>query len=105
MTMGELRYHHETVHDKVFSCGVCEKTFRKEAYLKTHKDIHFCSNCGVYEKFRGTICDTCKRKTRKSLLTPMKMTKKSLKSTFGCSNLWKKKATVNLSRFLTKSRN
>ena len=78
MTMGELRYHHETVHDKVFKCGVCKKTFRKKAYLEMHKDIHFCSNCGVYEKFKGTICDSCKGKTRKSLLTQMKTTKKSL---------------------------
>lgn len=108
MTMGELHYHHETVHDKVFSCGVCEKTFRKEVYLETHKDIHFCSNCGVYEKFKGTICDSCKGKKKKSLLPSLRTTKKSLstpmKSTLGSSNIWKKKAMANLSRFLTKSK-
>jgi len=108
MTMGELHYHHETVHDKVFSCGVCEKTFRKEVYLETHKDIHFCSNCGVYEKFKGTICDSCKGKKKKSLLPSLKSTKKSLstpmKSTLGSSNIWKKKAMANLSRFITKSK-
>jgi len=108
MTMGELHYHHQTVHDKVFSCGVCEKTFRKEVYLETHKDIHFCSNCGVYEKFKGTTCDSCKGKKKKSLLPSLKSTKKSLstpmKSTLGSSNIWKKKAMANLSRFITKSK-
>jgi len=108
MTMGELLYHQERIHAKVFSCDVCEKTFRKEAYLETHRDIHFCSNCGVFEKFKGTICDPCKGKKKKSLPTQMKSTKKSLstpmKSSLPNSNIWKKKATANLSRFLMKSR-
>lgn len=109
MTMGELLNHQEMIHAKVFSCGVCEKTFRKEVYLETHKDIHVCSICGVFKKFKGTICDSCKGKKKKSLSTPMKSAKKSLlstpmKSSLGNSNIWKKKATANLSKFLFKSR-
>ena len=107
MTMGELHYHQETVHEKVFSCGVCEKTFRKEAYLETHRDIHFCSNCGVYEKFKGTICDSCKGTKKKPLpssKTPKKSLSTPMKSNLGSSNIWKKRAMTNLSRFLTKSR-
>ncbi len=108
MTMGELLNHQERIHAKVFSCDVCEKTFRKEAYLETHRDIHFCSNCGVFEKFKGTICDPCKGKKKKTLPSQMKSTKKSLstpmKSSLPNSNIWKKKAMANLSRFLMKSR-
>ena len=107
MTMSELLHHQESVHDKAYSCQVCEKTFRKEAYLEIHRDIHFCSHCGVFEKFKGTICDQCKGKKKRSLLTT-KSTKKSLstpvKSSGANSNIWKKKATTNLGRFLLKSR-
>ena len=106
-TMGELQNHQEMIHAKVFSCGVCEKTFRKESYFKTHKDIHVCSKCGVCEKFKGTICDTCKGKKMKSLLRTIKSSKKSsltpMKSTLG-RRIRKKKATASLSKFLFKSR-
>ena len=57
------------IHAKVFSCGVCEKNFRKESYFKTHKDMHVCSKCGVFEKFKGTMCDSYKGKKKKSLLS------------------------------------
>ena len=106
-TMGEFQNHREMIHAKVFSCDVCEKNFRKDSYFKTHKDMHVCSKCGVFEKFKGTICDSCKGKKKKSLLRPIKSTKKSsltpMKSTLGRS-IWKKKATASLSKFLIKSR-
>ena len=106
-TIGEFQNHREMIHAKVFSFGVCEKNFRKESYFKTHKDMHVCNKCGVFEKFKGTICYSCKGKKKKSLLRPIKSTKKSsltpMKSTLGRS-IWKKKATASLSKFLIKSR-
>ena len=51
---------HETVHDAVLSCDICEKTFRKKSYFETHKDIHKCSICGQMEKLNSRqVCVKC----------------------------------------------
>merc|ERR1719154_103704 len=56
-------HKHETVHSTVLKCDICDKTFRKENYFETHKEIHKCTICGVAEKLNSKqVCVKCDQK-------------------------------------------
>jgi len=96
MTWHELNMH-EQEHDKTIVCEICDKSFRKENYLESHKDIHKCCVCGQFGQLVGMTCKNCDGRGK---ITSVKSMSKKMKE----SRLWKKKTTINLNKFLLKNR-
>ena len=95
MTWHELNAH-EQEHEKTIVCEICDKSFRKENYLESHKDIHKCCICGQYGQLVGTRCKSCDGIKISSIKSMSKRMKES--------KLWRQKAIKNLNRFLLKNR-